>query len=822
MKFSLTHRWIGIELAGLLIAVLLFCGGFLGLRAATQLPGNESEVFQLLDWTLFNSIREYKEFPLWNQYLHAGLPYIADPMLHVYNPVVTLPVLLWGVQAGFKMGILLSFLIAAFGMWGLCKTLGMKAPVRVWVALMYVFAGQPVGRFFQGQYLFVLGFAWLPWIFTFLFQLSKTHRRFYGVLTAFAVALLFFSGNAYYQFYMLLAAGLFGLVTLFRFQRKPPYVQIDKRLFFSYLGTAILTLGLIAVQLLPSAEFWPRVSKDLNVEGSHTLSQIFLDYTSKDPLRADAYRELPAREEFYAYIGYAPFAALGLLPLAVWKRDRRQILFFVLLIVLVVFWISLDYMPWQAWFKQVKILLQFRHLLRILIYGSLAILVLAGLGLDTLWNMLGKQGSLPGVDKPIKSYMMRSGQIILAILLLLGVGDVFTTNQPITRTKPIHQPALDVMARLRQLDPGDYYVRHNPSNAWHEAVIANRLSFLDAWYHFADIRDTSLALNQRPVVAQPHYITQSSNEPAPEGGWWIENIQGYDIYNMLGSLPMAFTIDMRVLKQPYGQGPIQTNDVKAQPFSWTGSGAFVVAADAGEYQYNQDVILVALITHYPGWQVEVDGKKQTLLNVGGYLAVRAQAGAHEYVFKFRPQSFYQGLFISLIALVAAVSLLVSEWAGSPTRKRIRSWVGKLISKVNQIKAQLKGQEWLPGKEAARGVESSWGVATLPGTQDMAGFHIVEALAPGEKAQMMVGAESEDAENFPDAQELAQSHPGVEIVPKIVQLKNAEDGQVHLEILVQLELGTAVTIEVVCLPQSDGSVVEPDRVDLPDRGELRES
>ena len=57
------------------------------------------------DWTLVNSLREFGKFPLWNPYIQTGLPFIADPMLHVYNPVVTLPVLLFGVRHGFKLAV---------------------------------------------------------------------------------------------------------------------------------------------------------------------------------------------------------------------------------------------------------------------------------------------------------------------------------------------------------------------------------------------------------------------------------------------------------------------------------------------------------------------------------------------------------------------------------------------------------------------------------------------------------------------------------------------------------------------------------------------
>jgi hypothetical protein len=177
-------------------------------------------------------------------------------------------------------------------------------------------------------------------------------------------SLLFFSGNVY-QFFMLFVIVLFGLVMFVGFG-----VRDHFKYPFAYNRavclTGILALGVVAIQLLPLADFVPE--QRLTLEGSHTLRQIFLDYTSKDTYRPDAYNELPAREEFYAYIGLTPFIALGLLPFAVWKRDRKSLLFFGLLLILVVFWISLEHMPWHDLFLRTKLFIQFRHLLRMLIF----------------------------------------------------------------------------------------------------------------------------------------------------------------------------------------------------------------------------------------------------------------------------------------------------------------------------------------------------------------------------------------------------------------------------------------------------------------------
>ncbi len=402
-------RFLRVSL--LFLAVFGFCQGFLDLGAPTRLPGNESEVFQALDWVLYHAVRGDGVFPLWNPYLRTGLPYAADPMLHVYNPLVSLPVLALGVRDGFKIAVFLSYLTAALGMYCLAKSMGLSPLWRIWAALFFTFAGQPAARFFQGQYLFVFGFAWIPWIFWGLLGLLagepagnlqperviqiRHPERFFTAVSAAAMALLFFSGNAYYPFYMLFFVPLFGLIQVFELTKRFPFVGLrragvatqntPKNLLKRLWLAGLLTVVLAAVQLIPTVEFWPWIGKQTDVVGAHSPAQIFLDYVSPDPFRQDAYQVLPAREEYYAYIGIWPFLALALFPLAWMNRDfRRQgrwLLFLLLVCGCVVLWINLDQAPWRQLFLETRWLVQFRALLRILIFGSTALILLGGLSL---------------------------------------------------------------------------------------------------------------------------------------------------------------------------------------------------------------------------------------------------------------------------------------------------------------------------------------------------------------------------------------------------------------------------------------------------------
>ncbi len=654
----------GAELGLLLVAVLAYCSAFLKFGPQWRLPGNEAELFQSFGLVLYKSLFESGQFPLWNPYIRTGLPFVADPMLYIYNPLVSLPVLLIGPWDGFKVALLLSFGLAGWGMWQLCRTLGIGAPVRLWVALLYIFAGQPAARFFQGEYLFVFGFAWIPWIVHHLFQVAKTPRRGNVAWAVLSLAMLYLCGNAYYPFLMLFVVALFLLVMVPQeralqerlarrwYRLRVDWEQSGQRLL-PFLLVGALALGLIAIHFLPLAEFWPRLNKGLGAYGSHNLGQIYLDYTSKDSFRPDAYQELPAREEFYAYIGLAPFLALACLPLAFRSRPRRPLVFLLLVLVFTLVYIDLKDMPWRDWYEKIKIFSQFRHLLRPLILGSFALLLLGGLGLDEAWQRLAARVDQQGW----KRWAAVVGLVALAGLMLWSTGDVYRANRPHLAARTANQ-AIDRLAKwLRAYDTSEYGVRFNPNNTALYALLDAGLRFRDAWYPLDDFSMVDLAVTSRPVRPAPQYILQAANEvePASPFAQLVQEQEGYQVYWLPDSLPLAFTVEQTELEGGAAAGPLRRAQVfPLQPLIH-GPNEVEIVADrpAGN-------VLVLLMTYYPGWQVRVDGRAAALKNVGGYLGVEVQPGGHQYRFVFRPLSFALGLGISLLSLGVVCFLLFSQ------------------------------------------------------------------------------------------------------------------------------------------------------------------
>ncbi|MCX6031142.1 MAG: YfhO family protein [Chloroflexi bacterium] len=699
---------IAREWAVIFVAVLAFCAGFLDLGTQRALPGNESEVFQALDYVLVGSVRDFGQFPLWNPYLHTGLPYAADPMLHAYNPVASLPVLLFGVLDGFKVALFLSFLAAGLGMWWLGYRLDMGSAGRLWVALMYAFTGQAAARFMQGQYLFILGFAWIPWALAALWSAVQTRRRRYVGIAVVTLALLCFSGNIYYPYYMVFVVAGLALVTAFdvrlnrknrdtndaenaansfpvrvvrvhprpalrsSFLRLRPVVTFRREPVLILLLIAVLTTTLVAVQLLPLAEFWPHIAKPTNpaLTDSQTIRQVFLDLLSKDPARADALQTVPP-QDFYGYAGVGAFLALLLLPLAAWQRERRPLVFFGLLLVFVLLWIDVKDLPWRGLFVGNHLLAQFRYPTRMLIFGAVAVIALAGLGLDTLWRLTWRVTALRKLSVPELARWIGT-RVTVALLIgfmVWSVADVFIANRKYVRTRDPYPPSSEVMRWLRDADAGVYYVGN--TNGWHGSLLSAGLRYIDAWYHFADIRQVKDVINVRPVQARANYVAQGNDQPLPQpDGAPVQKFAGHTVYRLPHSLPYAFAVTDQVLADPASGRELRREDVTPLQPAVATPNRVEIAADgaAGEK-------LVLCITSYPGWSVTVDGQPAKLVNVGGYLATALQPGAHRYVFSFAPVTFKIGLIISILSLLGLAGLFTGDrWARpwAARRRRIRT------------------------------------------------------------------------------------------------------------------------------------------------------
>ena len=185
---------------------------------------------------------------------------------------------------------------------------------------------------------------------------------------------------------------------------------------------------------------------------------------------------------------------------------------------MVLLWISLPQLPGGSSLANLPVLLPFRYLLRALVVGSFALLVLAW-----LWDRYSLEAAAASPARQTRRLAGRScaatwprwGSLCWVGLMFLGVLDLYSTHRPYVKSQPDNRAVYRLASWLRQNVPGDSYVRVNPNNVWYEAVLSNRLRLIEPWYPLGELHQFANDPAQRPVRAQPNYLIQPSDQPLP-------------------------------------------------------------------------------------------------------------------------------------------------------------------------------------------------------------------------------------------------------------------------------------------------------------------
>ena len=643
------NKWLVIiEFAIILISITIYCYPLIDFSSNSILPGSEADTFQSLDKILEISIHEFGQFPLWNPYFQMGVPYLADPMNHAFNPLFSIPVLLFGARTGFRLGLFFHFLLGGIGMWWFARINNLNAPARVWMALAFAFAGPPVARFYQGQYLFIAGYCLFPWVIGGIFASYMYKEKKFIAVTILSIGLLFFSGNIYFPYYMLFVALLFGLFNLFYWHENGFF--LNPRIIKVFLIIFVLSLGLISVQLFPMFEFRNWIQKPfLEEQFAHNFYQIWLDLTLAKAPRTVASPMLPP-EEYYAYIGYLPIFALTALFFA-WKQNRQKlILFFGVLSISIIFTIHFDILPWKLLYLNTPFLAQFRYPTRLLNLLVFCIISLAGLSMDALLKTLhnARTNHAPAsVPHKIAGFLT----VFLFIYGIISIYDMYAANASHIALTHSHTREDQIAGWLREYDPGIYTVGTR-DNGFYLSFLENHFPHHQIWYHYHLIYQYEKSITSRFITTEANYMIADEIFEQPENCEKITTIAQTIIYKMNDSLPFAFQIPIKKLVSYDDTSHISRDEVSPiQDVTITINEIRIKALS------EKDAMLVLLQTFYPGWKLEVDDTPLKIENASGLLSAPMETGYHEYVFTFRPTGFYGYLSISIISFIIVILIL---------------------------------------------------------------------------------------------------------------------------------------------------------------------
>jgi hypothetical protein len=662
------HWWLApVELAAIAWVVVAFARPLLNFSNDLIPHGNEHEATAGLIAIARSSIRDFREFPLWNPFFQTGVPYLGDPTSHFYNPIASVPGIILGPLNGPKLSIVLSFLLAGVGQWYLCSALGISRPIRVWAALVAAMSGPLVIRFSDGHYNIGLAAGFIPLVFAFTIQSLRSRSGLYPCLAGLSFAMLVFSGSPYYRIYT--AAGLFvtGLFYIVRVSARRPFLAIDTTAAMQGIRATLWATGFSAAQLLPQIEAYPFVSKwlDPDMGGARNVVATFRNLLIAD---ASFYqpRGLMFGEE-YAYVGFLPLMGLALSAPA-WLRGvrRRETLLMAVLFLLFLCWASAKYTFFRYIYAEFPWLYRMRFPATALVEAIPFYLALAGLGLDHLLrSAIDTSAPLPG--RRFMPTMVGAAAFaavsLLGVSLVFGVADVYQSNNDFVYQSPRPTDQDRITERLRAMDPSVYSVSI-ADGSWGVglAMYEHQLKKLPTpWSWWPNLR----AFNgQEPIEARAKYLVlRTVQTPVEEDAVLVSELEGYRIYRLTDSPPYASL----VAGGPSSDSQNRLEGAREVAARFVSNRIIEVDAEARE----EEDRLVILESYYPGWSVQIDGAKpQKTDNFGGFNSTPAVPGRHTYRFTFNSATASRGLAVTIGTVLGALALGIAGAAASGRGRRL--------------------------------------------------------------------------------------------------------------------------------------------------------
>ncbi|HET6898188.1 MAG TPA: hypothetical protein VFK70_07565, partial [Vicinamibacteria bacterium] len=321
-------------------------------------------------------------WPLWDPYHAFGEPLLAIANVQLAYPTSWLAVVL-PPEITDSVTVVLHTLLAALGAWAVARELGLTNRAALTAGILWSYSGAYLSGVNQANVL--IGATYIPWGWMAWARWDRTGRPSAAVGAGLAVGLCLLGGSPESAL-----MAMAGIVFAVRAQEARAHVR---RLAAAVLLALVVGLGLSAVQWLPTASIVPRSVRarltraDMDSWSNHParLAQLVLPLPVEHlPLRDDVRAVMFSGREPLLYSIYVGLGTLSLAAAALLGRPRRGRA--VLLVVAAgAFVLSLGPhgLVWSL-VRGLPPLSLVRFPERFSIAGTLALTVLAGMGVDAL------------------------------------------------------------------------------------------------------------------------------------------------------------------------------------------------------------------------------------------------------------------------------------------------------------------------------------------------------------------------------------------------------------------------------------------------------
>ncbi len=544
------------------------------------------------------TMEDYHQFPFWNPYRCGGNIDFGHPE----NPILSLHFILVSIRdvmTAIKIDILLYVIIGLFGMFMLSRHFKLEKYSSYLPPLLYILNSALILTLAEGNYWY-RAIVWVPWLAYFYLKCEDSIK--YVFPAAFFMLMIFFDTDSY----------AFGVMIFFMVAYGVMHLLLKKKWNMLAIAFVILAVtGMVgAVKFLPMVEFTSQYPQDrIDNNSGYNFQTLWAGLESRDQ---GPYSQwfMPDQHPFFAYgmyIGILPLI-LGIVGILLYYRKYLP-LALTMVIALVVAFGKNSMINLYALIKAIPLYDYFHEATRFNLVFLLAFSIFAGLALSRLESLKSIKLNTTVISK-------KTIQGIVLVILAVVVIDLFVVTTPVL-TKIFIAPPLVV----RNESPSFMQV-YSPygSNPWTDGKVSQDL-YYNVWGHAM-------------------YLNMEANLGTRDGnchGTVNMSAQAVNLAN--GTLNPLYRGEIYLLNG----GTV--NSWKFTPNVVTAS----VTASAAD-------VLVLNQNYYTSWRAK--GAVGQAFNYNGLVAVNVDSSTKEVEFYHSPKSFWVGLVVSVIALIASILVYI--------------------------------------------------------------------------------------------------------------------------------------------------------------------
>ncbi len=292
-------------------------------------------LYQFYPWhTLVVEAIRSGQLPLWTEFFGNGAPLLANHQSATFYPL-NLIYFVTSVERAMGYSVVLHLILAGLFGFGWGRTIGLSRFGATVVGLSFALSGFLVSR---TQFITIInGAIWLPLLFLLAERLARRRTLLDAVWLGVAIALQFLAGHAQLWFYSLWVVVAYVLARSWSLRlesTRAGYLKSAQtwrqwgRVFALLTGALILSLGLSAVQLLPTAELSHHSQRAGGMDPDEAMTYSFWPWRLLTLAIPDLFGS-PATGDYWGYAtywedtGYVGLMTLLLALGAVLGRGRR-------------------------------------------------------------------------------------------------------------------------------------------------------------------------------------------------------------------------------------------------------------------------------------------------------------------------------------------------------------------------------------------------------------------------------------------------------------------------------------------------------------------